>query len=111
MEDGFCWEDYEFVVVIVDVDELQVEEVGDIELEEYVMFDDMVIFMYMLGIMGRLKGVQQIFGNYYFSVVLFVLNLGVMEWDCWFIVLLFFYISGLFVLFKLVIYGMFVVFY
>ncbi|MEC5261580.1 o-succinylbenzoate--CoA ligase [Bacillus amyloliquefaciens] len=105
-EDGFRREDYESAVATADVDELQAEEAGDIEPEEYVTLDDTATLMYTSGTTGRPKGVQQTFGNHYSSAVSSALNLGVTERDRWLIALPLFHISGLSALFKSVIYGM-----
>lgn len=46
------------------------------------------------------------YGNYWWSFVGLVFNLGLNEKDCWFIVVFLFYISGLFILMWSVFYGM-----
>lgn len=62
--------------------------------------------MYTSGTTGTPKGVEQTFGNHYFSAVSSALNLGLSDHDKWLIALPLFHISGLSALFKSVIYGM-----
>ncbi len=71
--------------------------------------DKTATLMYTSGTTGKPKGVQQTFGNHYFSAVSSALNLGITEQDRWLIALPLFHISGLSALFKSVIYGMTVV--
>lgn len=108
-DSNFRKQDYEHIIKTVDVDELTAVEIEDIEVESYMQMDDTATLMYTSGTTGRPKGVQQTFGNHYFSAVSSALNLGVTERDRWLIALPLFHISGLSALFKSVIYGMAVV--
>ncbi|WFE13310.1 o-succinylbenzoate--CoA ligase [Bacillus atrophaeus] len=108
-DSNFRKQDYEHIIKTVDVDELTAVEIEDIEVESYMQMDDTATLMYTSGTTGRPKGVQQTFGNHYFSAVSSALNLGVTERDRWLIALPLFHISGLSALFKSVIYGMAIV--
>jgi o-succinylbenzoate---CoA ligase len=61
--------------------------------------------MYTSGTTGNPKGVQQTYGNHWWSAVGSVLNLGLKEEDCWLCTVPLFHISGLSILFRSVIYG------
>lgn len=85
------------------------EAAEEIEIQPYMQLDETATLMYTSGTTGKPKGVQQTFGNHYFSAVSSALNLGITEQDRWLIALPLFHISGLSALFKSVIYGMTVV--
>ncbi|QPZ40520.1 o-succinylbenzoate--CoA ligase [Bacillus halotolerans] len=108
-DESFDMQDYEHMVETVNVDELVKEDAQDIEIELYMQMDETATLMYTSGTTGKPKGVQQTFGNHYFSAVSSALNLGITEQDRWLITLPLFHISGLSALFKSVIYGMTVV--
>jgi O-succinylbenzoic acid--CoA ligase len=77
---------------------------GELQLETDL--NKTATIMYTSGTTGSPKGVEQTFGNHYFSAVSSALNLGISEHDKWLIALPLFHISGLSALFKSVIYGM-----
>ncbi|MEC1528636.1 o-succinylbenzoate--CoA ligase [Bacillus spizizenii] len=108
-DSNFDQQDYEHTVQTIDVDELMKEAAEEIEIQAYMQLDETATLMYTSGTTGKPKGVQQTFGNHYFSAVSSALNLGITEQDRWLIALPLFHISGLSALFKSVIYGMTVV--
>ncbi len=108
-DSNFDQQDYEHTVQTIDVDELMKEAAEEIEIQPYMQLDETATLMYTSGTTGKPKGVQQTFGNHYFSAVSSALNLGITEQDRWLIALPLFHISGLSALFKSVIYGMTVV--
>lgn len=108
-DSGFDKEDYEHTVQTIDVDELMKGAAEEVEIQDYMQLDQTATLMYTSGTTGKPKGVQQTFGNHYFSAVSSALNLGITEQDRWLIALPLFHISGLSALFKSVIYGMTVV--
>ncbi|MDQ0160936.1 o-succinylbenzoate--CoA ligase [Aeribacillus alveayuensis] len=61
--------------------------------------------MYTSGTTGKPKGVQQTYGNHWWSAVGSMLNLGLRENDSWLLAVPLFHISGLSILFRSVIYG------
>ncbi|MGG3572638.1 o-succinylbenzoate--CoA ligase [Bacillus gobiensis] len=77
---------------------------GDLLFE--IVLAETATIMYTSGTTGSPKGVEQTFGNHYFSAVSSALNLGLSDHDKWLIALPLFHISGLSALFKSVIYGM-----
>ncbi len=108
-DSSFEKKEYEHIVQTIDVDELMKEAAEEIEIQAYMQMDATATLMYTSGTTGKPKGVQQTFGNHYFSAVSSALNLGITEQDRWLIALPLFHISGLSALFKSVIYGMTVV--
>ncbi|MBM7588354.1 O-succinylbenzoic acid--CoA ligase [Bacillus pakistanensis] len=62
--------------------------------------------MYTSGTTGRPKGVQQTFGNHWWSAMGSVLNLGLTEKDEWLCAVPLFHISGYSILMRSVLYGM-----
>lgn len=108
-DSNFDKKEYEHIVQTIDVDELMKEAAQEIEIQAYMQMDATATLMYTSGTTGKPKGVQQTFGNHYFSAVSSALNLGITEQDRWLIALPLFHISGLSALFKSVIYGMTVV--
>ncbi|MEC0520921.1 o-succinylbenzoate--CoA ligase [Bacillus inaquosorum] len=108
-DSSFDKQDYEHTVQTIDVDELAQVDAKEITIEAYMQLDETATLMYTSGTTGKPKGVQQTFGNHYFSAVSSALNLGITEQDRWLIALPLFHISGLSALFKSVIYGMTVV--
>ncbi|MCY7941858.1 o-succinylbenzoate--CoA ligase [Bacillus inaquosorum] len=108
-DSSFDKQDYEHTVQTIDVDELAQVDAKEIKIEAYMQLDETATLMYTSGTTGKPKGVQQTFGNHYFSAVSSALNLGITEQDRWLIALPLFHISGLSALFKSVIYGMTVV--
>ncbi|MED4648141.1 o-succinylbenzoate--CoA ligase [Bacillus inaquosorum] len=108
-DSSFDKQDYEHTLQTIDVDELAQVDAKEIKIEDYMQLDKTATLMYTSGTTGKPKGVQQTFGNHYFSAVSSALNLGITEQDRWLIALPLFHISGLSALFKSVIYGMTVV--
>ncbi|MGY2645089.1 o-succinylbenzoate--CoA ligase [Bacillus inaquosorum] len=108
-DSSFDKQDYEHTLQTIDVDELAQVDAKEITIEDYMQLDKTATLMYTSGTTGKPKGVQQTFGNHYFSAVSSALNLGITEQDRWLIALPLFHISGLSALFKSVIYGMTVV--
>ncbi|WP_102028496.1 o-succinylbenzoate--CoA ligase [Salirhabdus sp. Marseille-P4669] len=68
--------------------------------------DDVFTIMYTSGTTGFPKGVQQTYGNHFWSATSSALNLGLHEEDRWLAALPLFHVSGLSILVKSVIYGM-----
>lgn len=64
----------------------------------------------MFGMIGKLKGVILMYGNYWVSVVGLSFNLGFCDDDCWLVCMLMFYVGGLFFLMKNIMYGMCILF-
>lgn len=62
--------------------------------------------MYTSGTTGKPKGVQQTYGNHWWSAIGSSLNLGLQEKDSWLCAVPLFHISGLSILMRSVIYGM-----
>ncbi|MBO0992484.1 o-succinylbenzoate--CoA ligase [Bacillus sp. SD088] len=62
--------------------------------------------MYTSGTTGKPKGVQQTYGNHWWSAIGSSLNLGIHEEDSWLCVVPLFHISGLSILMRSIIYGM-----
>ncbi|MCO4849567.1 o-succinylbenzoate--CoA ligase [Bacillus vallismortis] len=108
-DSSFDKQHYEHIVQTIDVDELMKGAAVEMEIQAYMQLDQTATLMYTSGTTGKPKGVQQTFGNHYFSAVSSALNLGITEQDRWLIALPLFHISGLSALFKSVIYGMTVV--
>ncbi|MBS4200104.1 o-succinylbenzoate--CoA ligase [Bacillus sp. FJAT-49732] len=67
--------------------------------------DDISSIMYTSGTTGKPKGVQQTYGNHWWSAIGSSLNLGIQENDAWLCTVPIFHISGLSILMRSVIYG------
>lgn len=76
-----------------------------VEIRGCFNLEDVATIMYTSGTTGKPKGVQQTYGNHWWSAVGSALNLGLMESDCWLLAVPLFHISGLSILMRSVIYG------
>lgn len=91
---------------VVSIDDLNETEVLHSFLpEKEITLKQTASIMYTSGTTGFPKGVQQTFGNHWWSASGSVLNLGLRENDKWLAAVPLFHISGLSILFRSVIYG------
>ncbi|CAH1853749.1 o-succinylbenzoate--CoA ligase [Convivina praedatoris] len=67
--------------------------------------DQVTSIMFTSGTTGRPKGVQQSFGNHFYSAMGSVLNLGLLPDDCWLAAVPIFHISGFSIMMRSLIYG------
>ncbi|MCD7032613.1 o-succinylbenzoate--CoA ligase [Metabacillus sp. GX 13764] len=123
-EEELAWQqkDSEAVLLIADDELMPQSEAGiravpasgllckeeDTSADQYIKefeLSETATIMYTSGTTGRPKGVQQTYGNHWWSAAGSVLNLGLSSEDKWVCAVPLFHISGLSILFRSVLYG------
>lgn len=91
---------------IITFDRLASIKGSKFELVQEFEVDATDTIMYTSGTTGSPKGVNQTYGNHFWSATGSALNLGLHENDCWLLAVPMFHISGLSILMRGVVYGM-----
>ncbi len=87
------------------ISELHSLAFSEITVEDTFTLDDVCSIMYTSGTTGNPKGVQQTYGNHWWSAIGSALNMGLSDYDRWLCAVPLFHISGYSILMRSVIYG------
>ncbi|WP_419155441.1 o-succinylbenzoate--CoA ligase [Weissella minor] len=86
--------------------EITAAPLAHVEFQSNFDLDQVTTIMYTSGTTGKPKGVEQTFGNHFYSAVGSALNLGLSADDAWVAAVPIFHISGLSIMMRSLIYGM-----